>query len=145
MTNIDISILFQERPTYEKVVIVSFVFAVLLEVAATVYVLVSFCACCCKGIFLKLLPILIGLYTVFLFVGIIFYGLKYKKDARFNYQSLTNRSYTTDDVHNIKEIADAAGVGKIGYSYAIAVFAAILGAVSLIFSTIVGFCAKTGI
>ena len=74
----NLGILFQDMPTWNKVVIVSTALAVIAELLALAWNLLTFCACCCKRHLLHPLTGLAVLTSIFLAITVIIFGVNNK-------------------------------------------------------------------
>ncbi|KHN76883.1 hypothetical protein Tcan_05075 [Toxocara canis] len=112
--DIDYCVDFWNRlPLWEKVVVATICLALITEVVALIWTLVSLCACCCKQCFVFALPVLAFLAAIFLAITVIVFGINNKDFIGDVYHNGNNPG---DVVNNIKETMTS----EVGYSFYLA-------------------------
>uniref|UniRef100_A0AC34PZD0 Uncharacterized protein n=1 Tax=Panagrolaimus sp. JU765 TaxID=591449 RepID=A0AC34PZD0_9BILA len=115
----DCSTWFKNLPTYYKVVIGAMGIALILEICALVWNLVTFCACCCKKNILHPLYGLAGAIFVFLAIGIVTFYVKNK-----------HLISDLDNINNFNDLKDKTS--ETSYSFYIACAALICSLLSIV-------------
>ncbi|KAE9555982.1 hypothetical protein FO519_000838 [Halicephalobus sp. NKZ332] len=110
---------------WEKAVVVMLILALILELITIGWTIASFCACCCRSHFLKVLPPLAFLTTLLLAVAIIIFGVKHK-----------------DDIQKIDNGDDLDSSNSVSYSFYLGIGAILVGVAATIVGSITAFCSS---
>uniref|UniRef100_A0A915BZH2 Uncharacterized protein n=2 Tax=Parascaris univalens TaxID=6257 RepID=A0A915BZH2_PARUN len=94
-------------PTWEKVVVATMCLALIVEVIALIWTIISICACCCKQCCVFLLPILALIASLLLAIAVIVFGIN-------------NKNFINQDFDKAIKVISEVAKSEVGYSFYLA-------------------------